>query len=188
MGSGFTWLMFAIIFAETGFVVTPFLPGDSLLFALGALAALSGSSLHIGWLAVALVVAAITGNLFNYSLGRFLGPRLFRSSYKILNPKHLQKTEAFYAKHGGKTIILTRFIPIIRTYAPFVAGVGQMRLGLFSFYNAVGGMAWILSFLLAGYFFGNIPSVKTNFHFVILAIIVVSILPAVFEIIRNKDS
>lgn len=180
-------LLFLIIFCETGLVVTPFLPGDSLLFAVGALCALSASGLNLWVMAATLIVAAIIGDAVNYSVGKYLAPRLFKNgNSKIFNPDHLRKTQSFYAKHGGKTIILARFIPIIRTYAPFVAGLSHMNYKSFAMYNVVGALVWVISFLLGGYLFGNIPAVKTNFHIVIFAIIAISVAPAIFEIWKAR--
>lgn len=180
-------ILFLIIFAETGLVITPFLPGDSLLFAIGALAATENATMEISWLCGILTVAAILGDVVNYSFGRYLGRRLFtRPDSKILNPEYLKRTQAFYERHGGKTIILARFIPIIRTYAPFVAGMAEMKYRQFAVYNVSGAIAWIVGFLYAGYHFGNIPAVKTNFHIVIVAIIVISALPAMIEILRAR--
>ncbi|MSR57565.1 MAG: DedA family protein [Planctomycetaceae bacterium] len=179
-------LMFLVIFCETGLVVTPFLPGDSLLFALGALAARpDGLSLPV--LIVSLIVAAILGDSLNYWLGALLGPRIFRGeNVRFLNRKHLERTHDFYERYGGKTIILARFVPIVRTFAPFVAGMGRMTYRHFMAYNVVGGIVWIVLFLIGGYFFGNLPLVKKNFTLVILGIIIVSILPAVFEFVRER--
>lgn len=186
MGPWIYVLMFLIIFAETGLIVTPFLPGDSLLFALGALTAIEGG-LNLTALAILLIIAAILGDAVNYSVGRWFGLRLFNNpNSKVFNPAHLAKTQKFYEKHGGKTIVLARFMPIVRTYAPFVAGLSRMSYTHFGLYNIAGGVVWILSFLLAGHFFGNIPQVKTNFHYVIGAIIIVSVLPAVIEIWRAR--
>lgn len=180
-------VLFVIIFCETGVVVTPFLPGDSLLFALGALATTPGSVLEIPWLAAVLVIAGILGDAANYTIGRFIGPKVFSKQDSFwLNKKHLLRAQAFYEKHGGKTIILARFMPIVRTFAPFVAGIGKMHYPRFAAFNVVGAMAWVLSFLFAGYFFGNIPSVKTNFHIVIIAIVVISFLPVAFEALRAR--
>jgi len=180
------WLylvLFLIVFCETGLVVTPFLPGDSLLFAVGALAA-GNPNLHLGWLIALLLVAAITGDAVNYTIGYWIGPRVFRSeSSWLLNKKHLLRTQQFYERHGGKTIFLARFIPIIRTFAPFVAGVGKMEYSRFSFYNVTGGVVWVLTFLLGGYYFGNLEPVKNNFHIVIFAIIGISVLPIVVEFV-----
>jgi len=180
-------VLFLIVFCETGVVVTPFLPGDSLLFALGALAASESSVLSLPVLLIALGVAAILGDAVNYAIGRFIGPKIFQREDSFwMNKKHLLRAQAFYEKHGGKTIILARFMPIVRTFAPFVAGIGKMNYGRFAMYNVTGGVIWVFSFLLAGYFFGNIPTIKTNFHIVILAIIVISVLPIVFEFIKAR--
>lgn len=172
-----------IIFAETGLVVTPFLPGDSLLFATGALAA--GGSLDIGVLMVLLIVAAIAGDAVNYWVGKRVGIALFDGRIPWLKKAHLDRTHAFYEKYGGKTIVIARFVPIIRTVAPFVAGAGQMTYSRFALYNVSGGILWITSMLLGGYFFGNIPIVKENFGLVVIAIILISILPAVIEGVRG---
>jgi membrane-associated protein len=184
------WLyvvLFLIVFCETGLVVTPFLPGDSLLFATGALASMPGSPIELPWLMVLLVVAAILGDAANYAIGRRVGPMVFyKEDSWLLNRKHLLRTEEFYERHGGKTIFLARFVPIIRTFAPFVAGIGKMRYGHFATYNVTGALAWVLSFLLGGYWFGQIPAVKHNFHIVIVAIIVISIVPIVIEFVRGR--
>jgi membrane-associated protein len=176
-----------IVFCETGLVVTPFLPGDSLLFAIGALAAIDGSPLNLPAIVALLCAAAVAGDAANYSIGAAVGPRVFTSEKsRWLNKEHLLRTHAFYEKYGGKTIILARFMPVIRTFAPFVAGIGRMGYGRFALYNVVGGIAWVFAFTLAGYFFGNVPFVKTNFHFVILAIIILSIMPPVIEYLRAR--
>jgi membrane-associated protein len=172
-------LLFAIIFCETGLVVTPFLPGDSLLFTAGALASLGG--LNVWLLFLLLSLAAILGDTVNYWIGKRIGPRAFDGTVRFLKQEHLRKTEAFYEKHGKKTIILARFVPIIRTFAPFVAGVGTMRYGVFLSYNVIGGIAWVAICVFSGYFFGNIAAVKKNFSLVILAIIFVSTLPILWE-------
>ena len=180
-------LLFLIVFCETGLVVTPFLPGDSLLFAVGALASLEGSPIGLPQVALLLCAAAVFGDALNYSIGAYLGPAVFTSERsRLLNKQHLARTQRFYAKHGGKTIFLARFVPIIRTFAPFVAGIGRMRYGYFATYNVSGALAWVLSFLLAGYFFGQLPAVKRNFQFVILGIIVVSLIPVVTEFVRAR--
>ncbi|MBC7531287.1 MAG: DedA family protein [Oligoflexus sp.] len=184
-GPGIYLLLFLVIFAETGIVVAPFLPGDSLLFALGALTAVDGAYLDITILMISLNVAAILGDATNYSIGRFIGPRIFRENSRFLKKEHLDKARAFYEKHGGKAIIIARFAPILRTFAPFVAGVAQMNYRHFAAYNVVGGLAWVSSFLLAGRFFGNIPQIKSNFHIVILAIIVLSLMPVFIEYLRS---
>ncbi|MEK7483892.1 MAG: DedA family protein [Planctomycetota bacterium] len=177
-------VLFLIIFAETGFVVTPFLPGDSLLFATGALASTGVLNPHL--IILLLVIAAISGDTVNYWIGNYLGPKVFSKEKSFFfNPKHLQKTHTFYEKYGGKTIIFARFIPIIRTFAPFVAGIGHMTYAQFIFYNILGAIFWVPSFVYLGYYFGKLPVVKENFTLVILAIIVISILPAVIEIIRH---
>jgi membrane-associated protein len=180
-------LLFAIVFCETGLVVTPFLPGDSLLFATGALASVAGSPIELPWLAVTLVTAAVLGDAANYAIGMHVGPVVFHSEgSRLLNVKHLTRTAQFYERHGGKTIFLARFVPIIRTFAPFVAGIGKMRYGYFATYNVTGALTWVLSFLLAGYWFGQIPAVKRNFHIVIVAIIVISVAPIVVEYVRAR--
>ena len=184
-----TWtylILFLIIFAETGFVVTPFLPGDSLLFAAGAIIAKPESNLNIVLTCLLLIAAAILGDLVNYHIGKFIGVKAFSGKYKLLKKEYLQKTQDFYNKHGGKTIIYARFIPIIRTFAPFVAGIGTMSYFRFATYNVVGGIAWVTSFLLLGYFFGGLPVIKDNFTYVILGIILVSILPPIIEVIRER--
>jgi membrane-associated protein len=179
-------ILFAIVFAETGLVVTPFLPGDSLLFAAGALAALGSLDL---WLLVALLIgAAILGDTVNYWVGAWIGPRAFSGNVKFLRKDYLDRTHAFYEKHGGKTIILARFVPIIRTFAPFIAGVGAMSYPKFITYNVVGAVLWVGLFVPLGYFFGNMPAVKDNFSLVILAIIAISLLPIALEAIRARRS
>ncbi|NTV12716.1 MAG: DedA family protein [Desulfobulbaceae bacterium] len=184
-GPGVYLLLFLIIFAETGLVVTPFLPGDSFLFALGALTAVDGAYLSLPLLVVLLITAALCGDMTNYSIGRYLGPKVFHeNSGRLLNRKYLDRTHAFYEKHGGKTIIIARFAPIIRTFAPFVAGVGSMRFPSFISYSVVGAVIWVTTFLAAGHYFGNLPAVKSNFHIVILAIIFVSLLPMFFELFK----
>ena len=182
-------LLFLIIFAETGLVVTPFLPGDSLLFAIGALAAIDGSPIHVGFAVVLLASAAVLGDAVNYGIGYRIGPRVFTSeTSRLLNKEHLVRTQRFYERYGGKTIILARFMPIVRTFAPFVSGIGRMRYAHFAAYNVVGGAVWVAAFTLAGYFFGNVPVVKRNFHFVIVAIIVISVIPPVLEFLRARRS
>jgi len=179
-------MMFTVIFCETGLVVTPFLPGDSLLFALGAYAAKGALSLPV--LLVSLGVAAVLGDTLNYWIGAWLGPRIFRGEkIRFLNPKHLERTHEFFERYGGKTIILARFAPIVRTFAPFVAGMGHMTYRRFMAYNIIGGVVWITLFLFAGYWFGNLPAVQKNFKLVILGIIFVSILPGVFEFWRERQ-
>ncbi len=177
-------ILFLIIFCETGLVITPVLPGDSLLFAVGTFAALGSLDLTVAM--VCMAIAAIAGDTVNYWIGHYLGPKVFHEEKsRFLNKKHLERTHEFYEKYGGKTIIIARFIPIIRTFAPFVAGIGSMNYGKFIAYNIIGGIFWIVSLTLAGYFFGTIPVVKNNFTLVIMAIIVISVLPGVIEILRQ---
>jgi membrane-associated protein len=180
-------ILFMIIFCETGLVVTPFLPGDSLLFAIGALSASGG--LNIWTICIVLIIAAIIGDTVNYHLGKYLGPKVFhKDNVRFLNKKHLIKTHEFYERHGGKTIIIARFLPIIRTFAPFVAGMGSMSYARFIVYNIVGGVLWVVLLVFAGYFFGNIPIVKKNFTLVIMAIIVISVLPGVIAYWNERRS
>jgi membrane-associated protein len=182
-----TWtygILFFVIFMETGFVVTPFLPGDSLLFAAGTFAALG--SLNPIYLFLLLTVAAILGDTVNYSIGKYIGPRAFSGDIKFLKQEHLDKTQEFYEKHGGKAIILARFIPIIRTFAPFVAGIGTMKYRKFIAYNVIGGIVWVAVFTFLGYFFGNIEFVKKNFELVIFAIIFISFIPPVLEVLKAR--
>jgi membrane-associated protein len=184
-GSWTHLILFAIVFCETGLVVTPILPGDSLLFAVGAFSA--RGSLDLTLALTLLALAAILGDTVNYWIGHLVGPKVFhRTDVRFLNPKHLERTHEFYERYGGKTIIIARFVPIVRTFAPFVAGIGSMSYGRFLLYNVVGGVLWILLFVLGGYFFGNIPVVRRNFTLVIMAIIVVSVLPAVIEFVRQR--
>ena len=178
-------IMFTIIFLETGLVVTPFLPGDSLLFAAGTFAALG--ALDLMWLFLFLSIAAVAGDTVNYWVGAYVGPKVFhKDKVRFLNKEYLDRTHQFYEKYGGKTIIIARFVPIIRTFAPFVAGIGSMTYWRFISYNVIGGVAWIVLCTLAGYFFGNLPVVKENFSLVILAIIIISILPGVIEYMRHR--
>jgi membrane-associated protein len=187
LGAWMYVILFIIVFCETGLVVTPFLPGDSLLFAVGALAARPQFHIDVYVVGVVMSVAAILGDAVNYAIGYRLGPRVFaREDSRLLNRAHLVRTQRFYEKHGGKTIILARFVPIIRTFAPFVAGVGKMRYSRFAAFNIVGGLLWVWSILLVGYIFGNVPAVKERFTLVILGIIVVSVLPVAFEILRAR--
>jgi membrane-associated protein len=189
-----TWtyaLLFAIVFLETGLVVTPFLPGDSLLFAAGSFAALQqpdGSPvLSLPLLFLLLSVAAIAGDTANYAIGAYLGPKVFHfPKSRFFNPEHLRKTHVFYEKYGGKTIIIARFVPIVRTFAPFVAGIGAMSYARFIAYNVVGGLLWVALCLGAGYFFGNLPFVRRNFSLVILAIVLISVLPALVEYLKHR--
>jgi membrane-associated protein len=179
-------ILFAIVFAETGFVVTPFLPGDSLLFAAGALAAIDTSgTLSAPLLCVVLVVAAITGNTTNYHIGRWIGPPAFSGRYRYLKVEYLRRTEDFFVKWGTWTIVLSRFAPIIRTCAPFVAGIGRMPYARFQTYNVLGGLAWVLIFIWAGYFFGNIPVIRDNFGLVTIGIIVASMIPVAWVALKK---
>jgi membrane-associated protein len=178
-------ILFLIIFAETGLVVAPFLPGDSLLFAAGAICALG--SMDVTTMISLLIVAAVVGDGVNYAIGARLGPRVFRSeSSRWFNKEHLVKTQAFYEKHGGKTIIIARFMPFVRTFAPFVAGIGAMKYPRFLAYNIIGAVLWVGGFSLLGYLFGNQPAVKSNFTLVILAIVVISVLPMIIEFVRSR--
>ncbi|MGB2578462.1 membrane-associated protein [Elusimicrobium simillimum] len=180
-------LLFVIVFCETGLVVTPFLPGDSLLFAVGALASIDGSPINLYLVIGLLIVAAIGGDSVNYEIGKHIGPKVFKSeSSRWLNKAHLMRAHNFYEKYGGKTIILARFIPIIRTFAPFVAGIGAMTYRKFISYNVIGAIAWVLIFCVGGYIFGDLPVVQNHFHYVIVAIVVISFIPAGVEIIRAK--
>ncbi len=178
-------ILFLIIFAETGFVVTPFLPGDSLLFVVGTLA--GSGFLNIWIVYTSLLLAAILGDSINYWIGHHIGPKVFaKENSRLFNKAYLEKTREFYAKHGGKTIILARFLPIIRTFAPFVAGIGKMHYSTFIFYNIIGGFIWVTSLTFAGYFFGGLPFVKENFEYAVIGIIVISIMPMIIEYIRHK--
>jgi len=177
-------ILFLVIFAETGLVITPFLPGDSLLFAAGTFAAIG--SLDVTLLFVLLAMAAISGDTVNYWIGHYIGPKVFRKETKFIRKKYLERTHNFYEKHGGKTIIIARFVPIIRTFAPFVAGVGAMTYSKFILYNVVGGIVWVVVFVFGGYYFGNIPAVKNNFSLVIIVIVLISVLPGFTEFIRHR--
>jgi membrane-associated protein len=180
-------ILFLIIFCETGLVVTPFLPGDSLLFAAGALTALPDAGLKVHWLSMLLAAASILGDSVNYWAGYFVGPKVFsREDSKLLNKKYLERTHQFYERHGGKTVIIARFMPIIRTFAPFVAGIGRMSYLRFLTFSVTGSILWVGAFVYAGYFFGNIPVVKKNFTVVVLAIIFVSLLPGIIEFLRAR--
>ena len=178
-------ILFAIIFCETGLVVTPFLPGDSLLFVAGGLAALWGMNVHL--LVVLLVAAAILGDAVNYAVGRYLGRHLFTDrTSRFLNPRHLERAHAFYERHGGKAIVIARFVPIVRTYVPFVAGMAEMSYPRFAFYNVAGALLWVVSLCYAGYFFGNLPFVRQNLTLIIFGIIGVSLLPIVWAAVRAR--
>jgi membrane-associated protein len=183
-GTGTYFILFAIIFAETGLVVTPFLPGDSLLFAAGSFAALGDLDVHT--LFVGLTIAAILGDGVNYWVGSRIGPRVYAAESRLIKREHLDRTREFYARHGGKTVVMARFVPIIRTFAPFVAGVGAMNYGKFVLYNVAGAVLWVGLFVYGGYFFGNLPVVKQNFTLVILAIIALSVLPIVVEYLKGR--
>lgn len=188
-GTAIYIILFLIIFAETGLVVAPFLPGDSLLFAVGALASLESSGLDIWFLWVLLIAAAFIGDNTNYQIGKRLGPKVFSNEKSIfLNPKYLAKTEAFYQSHGVKTVFFARFMPILRTFAPFVAGVGHMNYKKFMTYSLIGSLVWMSCFLGAGYYFGNHPSVKSNFHVVIFTVIGISVLPMVITALKSQLS
>ena len=177
-------LLFLVIFMETGFVVTPFLPGDSLLFAAGSFAALG--VLSPWWLVLLMGLAAIIGDTVNYWIGHYIGPKAFSGNVRFLKKEYIDRTHEFYEKHGGKTIILARFVPIVRTFAPFVAGVGAMTYSKFILFNIVGGLLWVNIFVWLGYFFGNLPFIKKHFEFAILAIIFISVLPMVYEFVKSK--
>ncbi len=181
-------ILFVVIFCETGLVITPFLPGDSLLFACGSFASLGTFRFFkVGWVFLALAVAAVLGDTVNYWIGHALGPKVFqKADSKLFRKEYLDRTHAFYEKHGGVTIIIARFVPIIRTFAPFVAGIGKMNYGRFLLYNVVGGIGWVALFVFGGYFFGNIPLVKRNFTLVIFAIIALSMAPAAIEFFRHR--
>lgn len=185
-----TWtylLLFLIIFAETGLVVTPILPGDSLLFAAGAIVAKPESGLSVLMLWVLMMMAAVLGDLVNYHIGKYIGIKAFSGRYKFLKVEYLNRTQEFYERHGGKTIIYARFIPIVRTFAPFVAGIGTMTYGRFAVYNVAGGIAWVTSFLFLGYFFGGLPIIRENFTYVIILIIVVSVTPAIIQFLKERN-
>ncbi len=180
-------ILFLIIFCETGLVVTPFLPGDSLLFMSGALAAVADNHMNVHVLVLILIVAAVLGDAVNYTIGKFFGEKLFGNpDSKIFKQSYLEKTHNFYEKHGAKTIILARFVPVVRTFAPFVAGMGSMSYKRFAFYNVIGGVAWVTVFTYLGYLFGTIPFVENNLSFIALAIIIISVVPAIVEVLRHK--
>ncbi|HEX4475719.1 MAG TPA: DedA family protein [Polyangiaceae bacterium] len=187
LGPSLYAVLFLVVFCETGLVVTPFLPGDSLLFAVGALAAVPSASIQILVVTAVLMLAAILGDTVNYRIGKTIGARAFAGEFRFIKQKHLERTKEFYERHGGKAIVLARFAPILRTFAPFVAGVGQMSYARFLAYNVGGGVAWVGSFVTAGYCFGNIPAVKSRFHLVVIAIIVISLIPAAIEAFRARS-
>jgi membrane-associated protein len=177
-------LLFVIVFAETGLVVTPVLPGDSLLFVAGTLAAAGG--MDVVWLMTTLIVAAILGDTVNYWIGNYVGPKVFSAESRLLNKAHLERAHRFYERHGGKTIVIARFIPIIRTFAPFVAGIGKMSYPRFLLYNVGGAVLWVVSLVAAGFYFGELPFVKQNLTLIIVLIVIISILPGVFEYLRHR--
>jgi membrane-associated protein len=180
-------ILFVIVFAETGFVVTPFLPGDSLLFVAGALAAIGEGGMNIATLIGVLGAAAILGNMVNYQIGRYLGPKVFHwENTRFFNRTALEKTHAFYEKHGGKTLVISRFLPLFRTFAPFVAGIGAMSYARFTMFNVIGGLGWVVSLCLAGFWFGNMPWIRQNLSLVIVAIIVISLVPVVVGYVRHR--
>jgi membrane-associated protein len=186
-GTGAYLILFLIVFCETGLVVTPFLPGDSLLFAVGALAATAGSPLHVGWVSLLLLAAALCGDNVNYLVGHLVGPRVFTAGHtRWFRREHLERTHAFFERHGGKTIILARFVPIVRTFTPFVAGVGAMTYPRFLLYSVAAALIWVGVIVYAGYFFGNVPIVKQNFSIVVLAIVFLSVLPAALHFLRAR--
>ena len=186
LGAWLYVVLFVIVFCETGLVVTPFLPGDSLLFAVGAIAALPGSPLHVAWTILFLIGAAILGDAVNYAVGYRVGARIVARRPRWFNMKYLERTERFYARHGGKTIVLARFVPIVRTFAPFVAGLARMGYRRFATYNVVGAVVWVSGFILLGFSFGNLPIVKRNFQLVVLGIIILSVMPIVVEWVRAR--
>jgi membrane-associated protein len=178
-------LLFLIVFCETGLVVTPFLPGDSLIFAFGSLAAIG--ALHVTFGAILLTAAAVTGDTVNYGAGKYAGPKIFREEHaRFLNRGYLMRTYGFYERYGGKTIVIARFLPVIRTFAPFVAGIGRMTYSRFILFNVTGGALWVMVFVLGGYFFGNLPLIRENFSLVIFTLILISVLPSVVEFLRMQ--
>ena len=179
-------ILFAIIFCETGFIVMPLLPGDSLLFAAGAISALDGSGLNVHLMVVLLIIAAFSGNMVNYSVGRYIGPKVFEKDYRFIKREYLERTKKFFDRYGSMTIVYTRFAPILRTFAPFIAGVGQMNYGRFMLFNFIGGFAWVVIFSYAGFFFGKVPFVKENFESVVIGIILVSLIPSVYIFLKEK--
>jgi membrane-associated protein len=188
LGPSLYGVLFLIVFCETGLVITPFLPGDSLLFAIGALTAIDGSGLDLVLSIGTLCVAAILGDTVNYKIGSVIGDRAFSGQYKLINPKHLERTKDFYERYGGRAIVLARFAPILRTFAPFVAGVGKMQYSRFLGFNVGGGVIWVTAFIVAGHQFGNMPAVKKQFHLVIIAIVVISLIPAAVEAWRARSA
>jgi len=188
-GTGTYLILFLIVFCETGLVVTPFLPGDSLLFAVGALAATAGSPLHVGWVSLLLICAALLGDNLNYLIGHLVGPRVFTAGHtRWFKREHLERTHAFFERYGGKTIVLARFVPIVRTFTPFVAGVGAMTYPRFLVYSVCAALVWVGVIVYAGYFFGNVPIVKQNFSIVVLAIVFLSVLPAALHFLRGRST
>ena len=185
-GTSVIFIIALILFCETGLVVTPILPGDSMLFAFGALAANPSANISVHFCAFVFIAAAFLGNLSNYSIGRFIGPKVYEKNYRLIKREYLDRTTSFFDKYGAMTIIYTRFAPILRTFAPFIAGVGQMKYGKFMLYNFIGGFLWVLAFLYAGFFFGNIPFVKEHFEIIVLGIILVSLIPAVFAFLKMR--
>lgn len=182
-------ILFVIIFSETGFVVTPFLPGDSLLFVAGALAAIGEGGMDIGVLIAVLLAGAVLGNMVNYQIGRYLGPKVFQwDNSRFFNKAALLKTHDFYEKHGGKTLVISRFLPLFRTFAPFVAGIGSMTYARFTLFNLIGALTWVVSLTLAGYWFGNLPWIKQNLSVVIVGIIVISLLPVAIGYLKHKTA
>jgi membrane-associated protein len=180
-------LLFLVVFCETGLVVTPILPGDSLLFAVGALSALPDSPLHPAIMAAVLIVAALAGDLTNYTIGRTIGPRVFKEGSRFFKREYLERTQAFYDRHGRKTIIIARFVPIVRTFAPFVAGIGQMPFHRFVTFSVAGAVLWVPPLIAAGFFFGSVPVVMRNFHVVVVVIVAISVLPAAIEVLRSRS-
>jgi membrane-associated protein len=187
LGPGLYGLLFVVVFCETGLVVTPFLPGDSLLFAVGAVCALPGAGINVFVVSLVLIVAAITGDALNYKLGQVFGAQAFSGRYRLINKRHLEKTRDFYDRNGGKAIVLARFAPILRTFAPFVAGVGQMPFRRFLAFNVSGGVAWVTLMCAAGYSFGNNDWIRKHFELVLVAIVVISFIPAVLEAVRGSS-
>jgi membrane-associated protein len=188
LGPALYAILFVVVFCETGLVVTPFLPGDSLLFAVGALAALPNSGLDLFGITALLVLAAILGDSVNYKVGSIFGARALAGEYRLIKQQHIERTQDFFVRYGRRAVVIARFAPILRTFAPFVAGLGRMSYKRFLFSNVLGGTLWVVGFISAGYFFGNIPAVKSRFHIVIIAIIVISLIPAVVEAVRARSS